>query len=128
MRNLPGPLLLAAVLAGVEGVFFLGYAALEVALTSTDRLLMAGTTALFFAAYGAGLVVCAWGVTDRRAWARSPILLAQLIQLAIAWQFLGGGTTVVAVVLAVLAVVGIGGLLAPASTATLTGGESRQER
>lgn len=126
MRDLPRPLLLAAVLTALEGVFFLGYAVLEVALTATDRLLMAGTTALFFAAYGAGLVACAWGVSGRRAWARSPILLAQLIQLAIAWQFVGDGTTVVAVVLAVLAVVVIGGLLAPASTAALTGGESRQ--
>jgi hypothetical protein len=42
-------------------------------------------------------------------------VLAQLIQLGIAWSFRGGDTTLVAVALAVVALVVVVGLLHPAS-------------
>jgi hypothetical protein len=80
---------------------------------------MGATTAVFFAAYGGGLLLCAWQVTRGHSWARSPIALAQLIQLGVAWSFRGGGTTWVAVGLAVVALVVLAGLLHPASVKAL---------
>lgn len=91
------------------------YAILELANVSSQRLAMGLTTALFFAMYGAGLGVAAWAVHRRHSVARSPIVLAQLIQLGLAWNLRGGETTVVAVVLAIVALVVIAGLLHPAS-------------
>ena len=45
--------------------------------------------------------------------------MAELIQLGLAWNLRGGETTLVAVVLAVVALVVVAGLLHPATTAVL---------
>lgn len=119
----PAPLVVAASLVAVEGLLLLGYAVLELASISSDRAAVAITTALFFAAYGALLLAAAWAVTHGRSWARSPIVLAQLIQLGVAWSFRGGGTTVVAVVMALVAVLVLVGLLVPSSIAALEEGD-----
>jgi hypothetical protein len=111
----PAPLVVAASLVAVEGILLLGYAVLELASISSDRAAVALTTALFFAGYGALLLAAAWAVTHGRSWARSPIVLAQLIQLGVAWSFRGGETTVVAVAMAVVAVVVLVGVLLPSS-------------
>lgn len=73
------------------------------------------TTSVFFLAYGVGLAYCAWAVTRLRSWARAPIVVAQLIQLLGAWSFLGGSTTTIAVVLALVAVLVLVGVFHPAS-------------
>ena len=111
----PAPLVVAASLVAVEGLLLLGYAVLELASISADRAAVAITTSLFFAAYGALLLAAAWAVTHGRSWARSPIVLAQLIQLGVAWSFRGGDTTGVGVAIAVVAVVVLVGLLVPSS-------------
>ena len=120
-RN-PAPLVVAASLVVVEALLLLGYAVLELANVSSDRVSVAVTTSLFFAAYGLLLLGAAWAVTHGRSWARSPIVLAQLIQLGVAWSFRGGDTTVVAVVMAVVAVVVLVGLLVPSSIDALADG------
>ena len=53
-------------------------------------------------------------------------MLAQLIQLGVAWGFRGGQTTVVAVALAVVALVVVAGVLHPASTRALVGDEASE--
>jgi hypothetical protein len=111
----PAPLVVAASLVAVEGVVLVALAILELASLSSQRLTMGVTTAGFFAGYGAALLLFAWSVRQGRSWARSPIVLAQLIQLGIAWSFRGGDTTLVAVALAVVALVVVLGLLHPAS-------------
>lgn len=111
----PAPLVVAASLVAVEGLLLLGYAVLELASLSTERAAVALTTAVFFAAYGGLLLACAWAVTHGRSWARSPIVLAQLIQLGVAWSFRGGDTTWVAVAMALAAIVVLVGLLNPVS-------------
>lgn len=116
----PAPLVVAASLVAVEGILLLGYAVLELASLETDRAAVALTTSAFFAVYGGFLVLAAWAVTHRRSWARSPIVLAQLIQLGVAWSFRGGETTWVAVAMAVVAVVVLVGLLSPASIEALS--------
>ena len=116
----PPPLVVAASLTAVEGLVLLGYAVLELASISSDRVAVALTTALFFTAYGGLLVAGAWALAHRRSWARSPVVLAQLIQLGVAWSFRGGDTTVVAVVIALVAVVVLIGLFVPSSLAALS--------
>jgi hypothetical protein len=80
---------------------------------------MGVTTAAFFAAYGALLVFCGWQLTRGSAWVRGPVLLAQLIQLGLAWSFRDGDTLPVAIGLAVVAAVVLAGLLHPASLRAL---------
>ena len=111
----PAPLVVAASLVAVEGLVLLLLAVLELASLSSQRLTMGVTTAGFFAVYGGALLLLAWSVHRGRSWARSPIVLAQLIQLGIAWSFRGGDTTLVAVALAVVALIVVAGLLHPAS-------------
>ncbi len=125
---LPPALLVAASLVAVEGLLLLGYAVLELASVSSDRVAVAVTTSVFFAGYGALLVGAAWAITHGHSWARSPMVLAQLIQLGVAWSFRGGDTTWVAVALAAVALVVLVGLLNPASIDALTDPEDRAPR
>ena len=120
-RHNPPPLVVAASLVVVEGLLLLGYAVLELFSVSSGRVAVALTTAVFFAAYGALLLACAWAVHRGRSWGRSPIVLAQLIQLGLAWSFRGGDTTAAAVAMAVVALVVIAGMLAPSSVDFLQG-------
>jgi hypothetical protein len=117
----PAPLLVAASLVAVEGLLVVGYGVLEAASLTVGRLTMGITTAVFFLGYGAGLLACAWALRGLRSWARSPVVLAQLIQLGLAWSFRGGETTYVAVGLALAAVVVLVGVLHPVSIDALSG-------
>lgn len=123
IANTPAPLIVAASLVAIEGLLLLGYAVLEVASLDADRAEVAVTTSLFFLLYGGGLVGCAWALTRLSSWARSPAVLAQLIQLGVAWSFWGGDTTLVALVIAAVAVIVLVGLFHPASLAALAAGE-----
>ena len=116
----PAPLVAAASLVAVEGLLLLAYAVLELANISADRVAVALTTTVFFAAYAVLLLACASAVVRGRSWARSPIVLTQLIQLGLAWSFRDGSTLVVAVALAVTAVVVLAGILSPASIDALS--------
>jgi hypothetical protein len=119
-RTQPSPLVVAAGLVAVEGVLMLGYGVLEAADVHADRAAMGVTTALFFAVLGAALIGCAWLVVRGRAWARSPIIVAQVMFLGLAWSFLGGATTWVSISLAVVAVIVLVGLLHPSSVDALS--------
>jgi hypothetical protein len=110
----------AASLVAVEGLVMLTFAVLELGNLSSNRLTMGLTTSVFFAVYGVGLLFCAWQVTRGQSWARSPLVLAQLLQLGVAWSFRGGDTTWVAICLAVVALVTIAGLLHPHSIDALS--------
>ena len=115
----PAPLVVAASLVAVEGLLMVALALVELGSLSSDRVAMGITTTVFFVLYGAVLVLCAWSVTHRRAWARSPIVLTQLIMLGLAWNFRDGGTLAVAIGLAVVALVVVAGILHPASIEAL---------
>jgi hypothetical protein len=115
----PAPLVVAASLAAVEGLVIGVLGLLELVSLSPGRVTMGLTTAAFFAAYGALLVFCGWQLTRCAAWARGPVLLAQLIQLGLAWNFREGGTVVAAIALAIVAVIVLAGLFHPASMQAL---------
>ncbi len=119
-RTPPAPLVVAASLAAVEGLLVMAYGVLLAADIHADRAAMGVTSALFFVLLGAVLVACAWSVVHVRTWARSPVVVTQVLALGLAWNFLGGSTTWVSVVLAVVAVVVLAGLLHPASVEALT--------
>ena len=119
-RTPPSPLVVAASLVAVEGLLLLAYGVLEAANLHADRVAMGVTTALFLAALGLLLIACGWLVLRGRAWARSPIVVAQVLFLGLAWNFLGGATTWVSVALALVAVMVLGGLLHPASIDALS--------
>ncbi len=113
------PLLVAASLVAVEGAVLVTYGLLEAAALSQGRLTMGVTTAGFFLAFGALLILCAWSLRGLNAWARGPALLAQLVQLGLAWNFRNGSTLPVALTLALVAMLVLAGLLHPASIAAL---------
>jgi hypothetical protein len=114
------PLMVAAGLVVLEAVVLVGYAVVLVPSVSSERLAMGVTTPIFFALYGAGLVVCARALTRLRSWARAPVVLAQLIQLGVAWSFRGGSSTPEAVALAVVAAGVLAALFHPASVNALS--------
>ena len=114
------PLTVAASLVAVEGAVMLLLAVAELASLDATRLTMGLTTTVFFVAYGAGLVLCGWLLHRRVSWARSPVVVAQLIQLLLAWSFRAAPTTLVAVCLAVVALVVLAGIFHPASLDALS--------
>jgi hypothetical protein len=113
----PPPLVVAASLAALEGLVIGVLGLVELLHLSSGRLTMGVTTAVFFAAYAAVLVFCAWQVHQCEPWARSPLVLAQLIQLGLAWNF--RDAPLIALALAVVAVVVLAGLFHPASMKAL---------
>jgi hypothetical protein len=111
----PSPLVVAASLVAVEAILLVLQGVAELFVVSGERVVMGLTTTLFFWMYGAGLAFCAWSITRLRSWARAPIVVAQLIQLLVAWSFVGGSTTPVAIGLALSAVLVLVGIFHPAS-------------
>ena len=111
----PAPLLVAASLVAVEGLVLVLYGVLEAAAITGGRVTMGVTTAIFFLAYGGGLLACAWALRGRRSWARGPVVLAQLIQLGLAWSFRGSAPLALVLALAGVALVVLAGVFPPAS-------------
>ena len=115
LHGTPAPLATAAGLTLIEGVLTFVFGITEVVSLDSDRLVMGLTTSLFFMAYGAVLILCAWGMNTLRPWSRGPVLLAQLIWLGLAWSFRTGDTLPIAIGFAVVAVIVLAGLLHPRS-------------
>lgn len=111
----PAPLAAAAGLTFIEGLLTVIFGVSEAVSVNSARLVMGVSTGLFFLAYGAVLVACAWGMNALRPWSRGPVLLAQLIWLGLAWNFRSGSTLLVAVTLAVMAVIVLAGVIHPRS-------------
>lgn len=112
-------MVIVSTLVGVEALCLGALAIAELAQVDVARVSVALTTALFFGLYAAGLVFAAGALLRHKGWSRGPIVLAQLIQLGVAWSFLGANTTWVAVSLAVSALVCLGLALSPATTRAL---------
>ena len=114
-QTAPPPLVAAAGLVLVQGLVTVIYGLGEALHITSARVVMGLTTSVFFLAYGAGLMLCAWGLHRVRSWARGPVLFAQLVWLGLAWNFREGDTWPIALALAVPAVVVLAGMLHPRS-------------
>jgi hypothetical protein len=115
----PPPLTVAASLVALEAVSLVIFGVVELRSLETSKLAMGITTALFFAVYGVGLGVFAWLLHRLQSWVRAPVVLAQLIQLGVAWSFRSGDTAFVSAVLLVVALVVLAGIFHPASLRAL---------
>ena len=115
----PPPLVVAASLTALQALALAALGALELANLQAVRLTMGLTTTVFFLGAALALAWCAWSLWKVRRWARGPVVMAELIQLGLAWNLWGGGTKPLSVALAVGALVVIAGLLHPATTAVL---------
>jgi hypothetical protein len=111
----------ACVVVGLEAAAALAFGVAELAQLDRARLTVGLTTAAFFFVYAGGLAAAARGLTRLRAWSRAPVVLAQLIQLGVAWSFYGGSTIWVTVLLAGSALAVLAVVLAPATTDALYG-------
>jgi hypothetical protein len=125
-RLAPAPLRVAAGLVLVEGLLSVMFGIVEAVNVDADRVMLGATTALFFVLYGAALGWCAWGMTHGRTWSRSPVVLAQLILLGLAWNLRNGGTLAIGVGMALVAVTVLAGVLHPASVDALNREEHRR--
>jgi hypothetical protein len=114
-HRVPTPLVVACALVALEAVALVVFGVVELGSLEGGKLTMGLTTSLFFAVYGAGLAVFAWLLYRLQSWTRAPVVLAQLIQLGVAWSFRSGGTAVVSVLLTVAAVAVLVGVFHPAS-------------
>ena len=97
--------------AGIGGLEALGFLTLAVAVL--------GASGLFFAACGVGLGWSARGLARRESWSRGPLLVTQLLLLALAWSYYRPYPLVAALV-AGLAVAALLLLVLPATTRALT--------
>jgi hypothetical protein len=118
----PPPLVTAAGVVLVEGLLTAMYGISVAVQIKSSQIVVGVTTSVFFVAYGAAMVLCAWGLNRLRTWARGPVLLAQLIWLGLAWNFREGDTLPLAIGLAVPAVIVLVGMLVPSSVDALEHG------
>ena len=116
----PTPLKVAGVLVVLESLALIVLSVLELFNLTSERATMGVSTSIFFVVYAVAIALCAWRMVLLDSWARSPVVLAQLIQLGVAWSFRGGETTWVAIVLALVAVVALGGIFHPESLHALS--------
>jgi len=109
----------AASLVAVEAMLVVLQGAAEIISVSGARAAMGVTTGIFFLVYGAGLGLCALALTKLQSWARAPVVVAQLIQLLVAWSFWGANTTYIALSMIAVAVLVLLGIFHPDSTHAL---------
>jgi hypothetical protein len=115
------PIKVAALLVVAEAMALLGLAIVVTISINTDRLSFGISSAVFYLLAAAGLAFAAWGFVTVRRWSRGPIVLAQFIQLGVAYSFVGGATTWVSVVLALVAIAVLLVVFTPSTTEALYG-------
>lgn len=111
----------AAFVVGLEAAAALALGVAELVRLDLSRATVGVTTGAFFVVYAAGLGFAARALSRLKSWSRGPVVLAQLIQLGVAWSFHGRSTDWVAAVLAVPAAIVLVIVLAPATTSALYG-------
>ncbi len=109
---------IAAGVVALESIAYIAVAGLDLADASGDRLGFGVGAGILLIAYGLGLAVAAWSVRKGRAWARAPLVVAQLIQLLLANDARDGASWVTPA-MAVSALVVLGCLFAPPVTQAL---------
>jgi len=106
-------------IVALEALVFVVLAVLDIANLSGDRRGFGIGVGVLLAIYGAFQMWAAWRFTHGDAWARSPMVVTQLIQLLLAWNLRGADPTWLAPVAGSLAIVALACLLAPPVTQAL---------
>jgi len=107
--------------AVLEGAVVVGYAVAGLFSVSGASPATGVAAAVFFVVYGVALAYFGLLLRRLKSWARSPVVLAQLIQVLAGWDFTGGRPTPLTVGLVVAAVVVLVGVFHPASLRALAG-------
>ena len=115
----PPPLSVAVSLTLVEVLLLVGYGVTLAFQIDGERFAVGATSVAFFLLYGGALGWCAWSLRRLRSWARSPVVLAQLIQVLTATSFWGGDYRPVAIGGVLVGVVVLAGIFHPASLGAL---------
>ena len=118
----PRPLLVAVGLLVLQGASFVGYALVVlVQAVRGDRttLLGAALLALLLVAWGAGLGLAARGLGAGRRWARSPVVVTELLLLAVGIPLVQGAGRPAGIVVVAVAVVALAAVLSPPVTRLL---------
>lgn len=79
----------AAVIVVAESCVYLTLAALDLRDTPSERVVSGIGIAVLLAAYGIGQLVAMWLLFKRRAGARAPLIVTQLLQVLIATNLRG---------------------------------------
>ena len=108
----------AVCLVGGEALALFGLAAAELLSVEGSRVGLGVTTAVFFAACGAGLGLSGAGLWRLRTWSRGPVVVAQLLVLGVSWST--RSLPVLAVLLATWALAVLVLVLRPATTDELS--------
>ncbi|MEU0566337.1 hypothetical protein ABZ297_13195 [Nonomuraea sp. NPDC005983] len=125
MSQRPLTLIIAAAVVALEGLVALGlglYVAVETLLGKPENLTSALAEAAFGVLIGAGLLWVAGGGLFRvERWGRSPGVLAQIFMIPVAITLIQSDKPLIGIPLIVVALVGLGTLLAPPTTTALYG-------
>ena len=117
----PPPLTVAVSIVALEAAMYVLYGVSLIGTLEGERIVAGSTAVAFFLLFGGFLGYCAWQVYRLHSWARSPLVLAQLIQILVGASFWGGATTIIAVVAVTLGLLCLAGIFHPASLAALEG-------
>ena len=112
-------------MVAAQAVVLLVCAILVLADTGGGLATMGITSAIFFLVCAGGLGLCAWALWGLQSWARAPIVLAQFIELGLAWDSRHAAPAL-AIALAALAVVALGCVFHPRSIAALSAADNPQ--
>jgi hypothetical protein len=86
----PRPLQVAAAVTLLQAAVFLSLTIAQLATFSSERAAMNWTTVVGFFLWALMLGVAGWQVVRGSSWARSPIVMAQIIHVGVAWSFVQG--------------------------------------
>ncbi|MDQ1103286.1 hypothetical protein [Nocardioides zeae] len=103
----PAALRVGIAVVGLQALVVVGYALTELVYGAVERSGTAVAVAVFLGAYGVGIGWAGWLVLQCRSSARSPLVLAQLLHLGLAWNMRDEPTTLAAVALAGSAVLAL---------------------
>ncbi|MDA0634928.1 hypothetical protein OUY22_16005 [Nonomuraea sp. MCN248] len=127
MGKRPWSLVMAAVIVALEGLVALGlgiYVAVETVLGEAGSLTAALAEAAFGVLIGAGLLWVAWGgLLAAERWGRAPSVVTQLFIFPVAFTLIQADQPALGIPLIVVALAGLGMLLARPTTRALLGDE-----
>lgn len=120
----PLPLMLAAILAGLQSLFLIGLAIEVFFDVSKENLKISSGVGLLLLLLGVGLGAAAIGIARSAHIARGPVIVAQLISLGLAWNLFRTdeelpGVEIVGVVLVILAAIVLTALATPSARVAL---------